>query len=149
MIDDNFLANEEGERLVKYKDSAGWPTIGIGHKILPNENFDKGITKAQSRALFTKDKAIAVHHIQTLLPGVKLNDNQMTALLSIVFNNGSKPLCPKHTLGDAIRKRDWAAAASAFELYHHDHEHGHPCDKACEALRRRRIRERNIFTKPA
>lgn len=45
-----FIARHEalpnGEPALKvYKDSAGNPTIGYGHKLLPGENFPHGITR--------------------------------------------------------------------------------------------------------
>lgn len=147
---EHFLANEEGKRLEWYKDTAGYWTIGIGHKGLPGERekYPHGITEGQCAAFFKNDLAIAIHHVETLLPGVKLNLNQKVALVSIVLNNGSTPLLKGHSLGDAIRRGDFKSAAADFELYHHDHGPGHPCHDACTALLNRRKRERKLFETP-
>lgn len=45
----DFIKGYEKLRLKEYKDQAGNETIGYGHKILPGEDFSKGITKAGCR----------------------------------------------------------------------------------------------------
>lgn len=144
-----FIGDEEGKRLTVYIDSAGYPTIGIGHKILPHEDFNGGITEEQCQEIYARDAAIAWHHIVIRVPNAeKLNPNQRTAVKSLVFNNGETPLLPGHTLGDALRAQDYTKACDSFTLYHHDHASGHPCNSACDALLHRRQREQVKFKEP-
>lgn len=76
----------EGLVLKRYICPAGKPTIGVGHVILPNENYQE-ITKEQAIDILAKDverfeKAVKKHII------VPLNQNQFDALVSFIFNTG-------------------------------------------------------------
>jgi hypothetical protein len=51
----DFIKKYEKLSLTPYKDQAGYETIGYGHKILPGEDFSKGITKAQALDLLSHD----------------------------------------------------------------------------------------------
>lgn len=50
----DYIKGNEGIRLKPYKDVDGF-SIGIGHKILPNEDFSNGITEEEAKKLFLKD----------------------------------------------------------------------------------------------
>jgi GH24 family phage-related lysozyme (muramidase) len=56
----DFIKKYEKLSLTPYKDQAGYETIGYGHKILPGEDFSKGITKAQALDLLSHDAQGAV-----------------------------------------------------------------------------------------
>lgn len=56
----HVIKKNEGVRLKPYRDTNGYWTIGIGHKIKPGESFDS-ITKKQAVELFRKD---IIHHIK-------------------------------------------------------------------------------------
>lgn len=51
----DYIKANEGEKLMPYRDTEGHWTIGVGHKILPNEDFSGGITEEESRQLFESD----------------------------------------------------------------------------------------------
>lgn len=49
-----------------YKDSEGFLTVGYGHKVLPNENFNNGINEIEALRLLDKDIAIAESQLDKL-----------------------------------------------------------------------------------
>jgi lysozyme len=86
-----FIMQEEGVVLHVYKDSAGYPTIGVGHLIQPGEDFSKGITYEEAMELLRKD----VKRFEDLIKKfilTQLNQSQFDALVSLCFNCGSGPL---------------------------------------------------------
>lgn len=85
-----FIAKWEGCILKPYKDIAGLRTIGIGHLILPSENFPDGvsITKEQALELLAKDVVKCESAISKNIK-VPLNQNQFDALVSFGFNCGT------------------------------------------------------------
>lgn len=127
---------------------AGKRTIGYGHLCGPTEHYPHGITKEQAHDIFINDVKIAARHVQELLPGVTLNDNQLTALISLTFNCGSAPL--KQTLGKLLRQPEPNyLAASDVILWWCKAEH--PTTKKLRVvvgLRNRRARERALFLQP-
>src|ERR1700761_6255559 len=77
----------EGLELQVYKDSAGLPTIGIGHRILDGEDFSDGITEDQAEDLLKNDLQIAARGVKNAVTR-DLNDNQFSAILDFTFNLG-------------------------------------------------------------
>ncbi|WP_256666926.1 glycoside hydrolase family protein [Enterobacter roggenkampii] len=49
-----------------YKDSEGFLTVGYGHKVLSNENFNNGINEIEALRLLDKDIAIAESQLDKL-----------------------------------------------------------------------------------
>ncbi|WP_320740458.1 glycoside hydrolase family protein [Enterobacter cloacae] len=49
-----------------YKDSERFLTVGYGHKVLPNENFNNGINEIEALRLLDKDIAIAESQLDKL-----------------------------------------------------------------------------------
>lgn len=87
-----FLKNEEGVKLTVYKDSAGYLTVGCGHKVLPEDNLKLGdtITQAQSDAFLAKDLKTAESGVNArCLSGYSFTQNQFDALVSIAYNGGN------------------------------------------------------------
>lgn len=80
---------EEGFRTKKYLCSKGYPTIGIGHKLLKGENFVI-ITKEQALELFQKDMSIARKAANKYLWFKELNEPRRAVILSMIFQLGSK-----------------------------------------------------------
>jgi len=76
----------EGIILKRYICPAGKPTIGVGHVILPNENYLE-ITKEQALEILTKDVQRFELAIKKHIT-VPLNQNQFDALVSFIFNTG-------------------------------------------------------------
>jgi lysozyme len=95
-----LLQKWEGFELKVYKDSAGLPTIGVGHLLTRSEltsgkivingvpvQYSAGLTNQQALDLLGQDVKPAERAVNT---GVKvaLNQNQFDALVSFTFNVG-------------------------------------------------------------
>lgn len=96
-----LLEQWEGFKLNVYKDSAGLPTIGVGHLLTKSElssgkitikgvpvNYADGLTEQQVTDLLGQDVQPAAAAVNN---GVKvpLNQNQFDALVSFTFNVGT------------------------------------------------------------
>lgn len=91
------LMRREGVVLKMYLDSAGLPTIGVGHLLTKDElhsgkiagigDWHNGLTDAQVQDLLTRDLMRAESTVNRLVK-VPLTINQRDALLSFVFNVG-------------------------------------------------------------
>lgn len=132
-----FIAKWEGWMPRPYKDIVGVWTIGYGHVIAHGEDFPEALTQAEGMALLRADAAIAEAAVNGL--GVQLTQGQFDALVSFAFNLGGGILGKGHTLGDALRRGDYHAAAEAFVLY--DHAGG----REDPGLKNRRLSERELF----
>lgn len=139
--------NQEGIDIIKefesfsatpYPDPVGIMTIGFGHVILPGEKFAE-ITPDEGQKLLMRDlvpKETWVNHYIT----APLNDNQFSALVSLVFNVGVTPLTK--TLGRKLNARDYLGAAGEFDRW------VHAGGEVLEGLVRRRAAEKRLFLKP-
>lgn len=137
-----FIAEFEGCVLHAYWDATGrvW-TIGYGH----TENVKQGDTlpsKAAALALLKRDLDKKYAPFVARL-GLPLNQHQFDALVSFVYNLGPGVLERGHTMGDALARHDWGAAADAFLLY--DKSGG----QRLVGLTRRRAAERAVFMRDA
>jgi lysozyme len=95
-----LLAQWEGIRLEVYNDVAGVPTIGVGHKLTPQElssgllqignnavAYADGITQQQAMDLLGQDLVPYEKAVNSFVM-VPLNQNQFDALVSFAFNVG-------------------------------------------------------------
>lgn len=95
-----LLKQWEGFKLAVYKDSAGLPTIGVGHLITKSElaagtiviggvavQYAGGLTDQQALDLLSQDVTPAEQAVNTRVT-VELNQNQFDALVSFTFNVG-------------------------------------------------------------
>lgn len=101
-LGEDHLISLEGMILEEYKDSAGYPTIGVGHLLTPSElaskkikigdelvDYTNGLTKLQVWQLLAKDVSWAVKAVNDDVH-VPLNQNQFDSLVSFVFNTGAE-----------------------------------------------------------
>lgn len=136
-----LIAEFEGCILRPYRDAVGVWTIGYGH----TEHVGP-----HSPALPSKQAALELLHNDldhkyappVARLGVPLNQHQFDALVSLSYNLGPGILGKGHTLGAALARRDYAAAANAILLY--DYAGG----RKLAGLTRRRRAERALFVKP-
>ncbi|MGH9599568.1 MAG: lysozyme [Terracidiphilus sp.] len=82
-----LIERSEGFRGQTYKDAAGFPTIGYGHKLLPGEAFPAGIDEARASALLAADVKSTGQAVERLVK-VPLTQGQFDALVDFCFNLG-------------------------------------------------------------
>lgn len=133
-----FIKTWEGLRLKAYQDSVGVWTVGYGHTGI-DVTPDMVITHEQADTMLDNDiaraRALIVQYIQ-----VALTENQMIALLSLVFNCGVAPLTG--TLGHLLNAGDYSTAALQFSRW------CHAGGKVLAGLERRRSAEQKLFNTP-
>jgi len=87
----DYIKVNEGISLSPYKDTKGILTIGIGHKILPNENFSENITEQEAMGLFQKDVQKHLVVARSLFPQFDTYPNYVkVALLDGVYRGDHK-----------------------------------------------------------
>ena len=110
------IMEHEGFRESVYKDAAGHPTIGYGHKLTASEIesgiFANGITEEQGMALLRQDLTVAETAVRKNVQ-VSLTQNQFDALVSFTFNVGGGNL-RRSTLLSQLNAGNYSGAADQF-----------------------------------
>ena len=113
------LAQEEGMRLTVYRDVAGYPTVGIGHLVLPEDNLRVGdrITRAQAMAFLKADLEKAEEAVANVVGDLKLYQHEFDALVDLAYNVGEGTLSPRKSpaLNRAIERRDYDGIAQELD----------------------------------
>ncbi len=131
----------EGFSPTQYDDGTGTMTIGYGTTAADISPLPRYLTRQQAEDLLREKLArkyvpsIAALHIP-------LNQNQIDALASFVYNLGTGFLEPGYTMGRLLRARAYRAAADAMLQY--DHVGG----QVWQGLKVRRENERALFLRP-
>jgi lysozyme len=133
----DLIIKYEGCLLKRYDDGAGLKTIGIGHKITPDDNIGDTITQEQANQLFERDLANASISVEQLVT-IDINDNQFGALVSFTFNLGAGSLA-RSTLLKLVDEGDFAGAAEQFARW------VDAGDEVEEGLVERREAEKQLF----
>ena len=110
-----ILKEFEGLRLKSYQCPAGVWTIGYGctHQVLPGMI----ITEAEAEDFLRKELAKFEETVERMLSHIRLNDNQFSALVSLTFNCGPKPIERGNTIRDRLEVGDYQGAANGFLLW--------------------------------
>ena len=87
----DLVKQSEGFSAHPYKDSAGYGTVGYGHKIVAGEDFEDGLTVAEAETLMREDLDKAAHAVNELVK-VPLTQGQFDALTDFTFNLGAANL---------------------------------------------------------
>ncbi|MEG0233115.1 MAG: lysozyme [Hafnia sp.] len=127
----------EGLRLAKYLDAVGKWTIGYGHLILPNENYDQPISLDVANALLRADLKRTEEGVRNSVT-VAINQNQFDALVSFAFNLGVGNL-KSSTLLRLLNEGNIFAAADQFLRWNK------AGGRELPGLTRRRRAERDLF----
>lgn len=107
------LIDEEGIRYDVYRDTAGYLTVGAGHKIAPEDNLGLGDTIRHERAVdfLEQDLTKAEESARKLLGGLPVNQHEFDALVDLVFNVGEGTVSERNSprLNAAIDASDYDA----------------------------------------
>lgn len=132
-----LIKRSEGFRSRTYFDTAGFPSIGYGHRLEPKEHYPGGITEAQAEVILLWDVHEAEQAVEHLVK-VPLTQGQFDALVDFTFNLGSARLSTS-TLLRELNERHYDLAAN--ELLRWDH-----CGaEEIESLKARRRAERALW----
>lgn len=109
------LIEEEGVRYTVYRDVAGYPTVGVGHLVLPQDNLRVGDRVDENRilAFLARDLDIAAGAVRNLVGDLPLFQHEFDALLDLVYNVGEGNVDEQRSprLNDAISNQDYRAIA--------------------------------------
>jgi lysozyme len=86
-----LLKKSEGFRKRAYRDAAGFPTIGYGHRLLNPASFPDGIDEPQAAQILVSDVRDAEQAVERLVK-VPLTQGQFDALVDFCFNLGAGKL---------------------------------------------------------
>jgi len=130
----DVIVDFEGKRRRAYKDTKGLWTTGIGHLILPNEEYliAAELTDQQVENLFQKDAAWCEDCINNNVK-VPITQNQKDALFSLCFNIGKEHF-EESTLLRVLNNGNYKEAADQFLRWNKPEE-----------LTERRKKERALF----
>jgi lysozyme len=112
-----LLKRSEGFRSRVYRDVAGFPTIGYGHRLLHPESFPNGIDEPQAANLLAVDVRDAEQAVERLVE-VSLTQGQFDALVDFCFNLGAGRLASSSLLKD-LNAGKYADAAQQLLLWDH------------------------------
>lgn len=126
----------ESCKLTAYQDQKGIWTIGYGctHHIRPNET----ITQEEADSRLREDLQWTIDTVAAIIKPHELNDNQFSAIVSLVYNIGVVDF-RSSTLLNCIKMGHPDDAANEFERW--DKVNGIPSD----GVLRRRKSERALF----
>jgi lysozyme len=113
----DLIKQFEGFRPTVYICPAGYPTIGYGHVVKPQEReqFAGGITTEQAETLLRQDVQTAERAVLRLIT-MPLTEGQFDALVSFTFNLGAGAL-QRSTLRRKVNRGDHAAVPAEFRKW--------------------------------
>lgn len=135
---ETLIKTFEGLSLKVYADPIGILTGGYGH-VSSNMKLGQPISINQAEE-WLEDDINAAQILISKYISVDLNENQLIALTSLVFNLGAAPLLG--TLGKLLNHEDYAGAANEFLRW------VHAGGKILPGLVKRRAAEQKIFLTP-
>jgi lysozyme len=141
-----FVAREEGTVLHVYLDSAGVPTIGVGHVVKAGESYPSGITHDQALALLRQDIHTAESAVNEHIK-VTITQNQFDACVSFAFNAGGGAFAGSSllTLINSGQSGDAEKVTLAFSVWSKRHDPKTGGLVTDQGLLNRRHREATLF----
>lgn len=138
------MIEEEGVRYDVYKDVAGYPTVGVGHLVLPRDGLRVGDTISHEQALefLEKDLRIAERGVRRLVGDLPINQHEFDALVDLVFNVGEGTVSPENSprLNEAIAAGDYEGIARELD-------YRYAANRVARGLIHRSERRSEIFMK--
>lgn len=116
------LLEEEGVRYTVYRDVAGYPTVGAGHLVRPEDGLSVGDRVSRDRVLrfLADDLAEAERGVRRLVGHLPLHQHEFDALLDLVYNVGFGNVAEAESprLNAAIAEGDYQAIADELDYTH-------------------------------
>jgi GH24 family phage-related lysozyme (muramidase) len=113
------MVEEEGVRYDVYRDVAGYPTVGVGHRVLPEDNLRVGdmISHRDAMSFLEQDISKAEEAVRNLVGDLAVSQNEFDALVDLVFNVGEGTVSERESprLNEAIEAGDHEAIAQELE----------------------------------
>ena len=107
------IKKHEGFRNTVYLDSLGKATIGYGHLLTEDDDFEEGIQydKSLLEVLFDKDFNRSAYNAEQLLEGIDICDAAREIIVEMVFQLGIGGVSKFKKMFEALRKKDYNEAA--------------------------------------
>ena len=107
------IKKHEGFRNTVYSDSLGKSTIGYGHLLTEDDDFEEGIQydKSLLENLFDKDFNRSAYNAEQLLEGIDICDTAREIIVEMVFQLGIGGVSKFKKMFEALRKKDYNEAA--------------------------------------
>ena len=88
-------------RYTVYRDVAGYPTVGVGHLVEPEDRLRVGDRISERRVLdfLDADLAEAESGVRELVGDLPLHQHEFDALLDLVYNVGIGNVSPSESPG--------------------------------------------------
>ena len=110
------LIAEEGLSLNVYKDSLGYPTVGVGHLITDKDLKFNTISLEYAGKLLADDIRIAKNELREKIPVyAELDPIRQYVLLSMCFNLGISRLLQFKKMLTALENKNYALAAQEMQ----------------------------------
>lgn len=141
----NIIKKWEGFRSDAYLDPVKIPTIGYGTIRYPNGQkvrLGDRITEAEAEVYLKFEVDEMIKLLDNTLDGIKLNQNQFDAIVSLCYNIGVGAF-QSSTILRKLKEKDFKAAAAAFELWNKGTVNG--VKVVLAGLTNRRRDERALF----
>ena len=96
-----------------YKDSLGFATIGYGHLVLPEEQWEEGkeYSKEKLEHVFKNDFNNALAHANSLMDGMDLDDKAREVIIEMVFQLGVGGVGKFKKMWEALKNNDLETAS--------------------------------------
>ena len=107
------IKKHEGFVPKMYKDSLGYATIGYGHLVRPNEQWEEGkeYSKEQLEVVFKTDFNNALAHANSLMDGMALHVQAKEVIVEMVFQLGIAGVQKFKKMWEALRQGDYHEAS--------------------------------------
>ena len=107
------IKKHEGFVPKMYKDSLGFATIGYGHLVRPDEQWEEGkeYSKEQLELVFKTDFNNALAQANGLMNGLNLDDKAKDVIVEMVFQLGIGGVSKFKKMWEALKKLDYGEAS--------------------------------------
>jgi len=107
------IKKHEGFVPKMYKDSLGYATIGYGHLVRPDEQWEEGTeySKEQLEVVFKTDFNNALAHANSLMDSMALHVQAKEVIVEMVFQLGIAGVQKFKKMWEALRKGDYHEAS--------------------------------------